>query len=493
MMNSKNLVNVYLKLSFVTLLIGLVYSKSLLSVAQVFLLGGIFLERRFYQSLLKGLRHPFYWILISLFLFHLVGLLWTSDFNYACKDIRIKLPLLVMPLIFCSFRDWLKTEKQTFFLFFGTVVFSYMLFSSLQSLFLRKTLHDVLMLSHIRLSLMIGFAFGIILHYMVIKYQGWRFVIGILLVTSLTFLYLVYLDSFTGFLSFFIVLFIMMLFYAWRLKKIYAISIGVAFVLSMLYFTAQGIVVKNKCYPATGFFEKIESRENGNPVYLNVNTPEVIQAWNERSNRKIINDRDTLFHTLLRYLASRGYPANADGVRRLSESDIHNIEKGLTNYRLAEMNVLQKKFYRFFWEWYAYLGGRQYAGHSIPQRLYLWQKGYEVFKQNWLMGVGTGDVQQVFTMLARTNQIIYADGKILRPHQQFLTIGIQLGVVGILLLAALCIVPLFLAIKEKNILFTIFALLMLVSMMYEDTLETQVGVSLFSIFTSFFLTQKMES
>ena len=38
-------------------------------------------------------------LLVAFYLMHVVGLLWTSDFDYAMKDLRVKLPILVMPLV----------------------------------------------------------------------------------------------------------------------------------------------------------------------------------------------------------------------------------------------------------------------------------------------------------------------------------------------------------------------------------------------------------
>ena len=38
----------------------------------------------------------------SVYLLHLIGLLYTSDYHYASDDLRIKLPLLIFPLIMSS-------------------------------------------------------------------------------------------------------------------------------------------------------------------------------------------------------------------------------------------------------------------------------------------------------------------------------------------------------------------------------------------------------
>ena len=41
-------------------------------------------------------------VMASLYLLHLVGLVYTSDFAYAFKDLRVKLPLLILPVVLSS-------------------------------------------------------------------------------------------------------------------------------------------------------------------------------------------------------------------------------------------------------------------------------------------------------------------------------------------------------------------------------------------------------
>ena len=38
-------------------------------------------------------------VLASLFVLHVLGLLWTQDFDYGLKDLRVKLPLLFLPIV----------------------------------------------------------------------------------------------------------------------------------------------------------------------------------------------------------------------------------------------------------------------------------------------------------------------------------------------------------------------------------------------------------
>lgn len=479
--------DIFLQLLFALLLVGLVYSKFLLSSVQFILVGllGIFPWTR--TAFLTALRQPLFWLLTTLYFFHILGIAWSSDLSYAWKDIRIKLPLLTMPVIFTSYKTWLKQKKDLFLLFFAAIVFTYMLYSSIEAFFLQKPLREILLLSHIRFSLMVSFALAIILYYAHEKFSTKYFILISLISPILSAIYLLNLASFTGYWSFLLVLFLLLIYFFSKKQKKLLLITGISFTLFAIYLLNEAIFVKKTFFPGYSFFRADTPRENGNPIYEKIDPVGIIAAWNKRSVRTISNTTDTLFHTLARYLASKGLPGNASGVYQLTSSDILAVENNVFNHLYPKLNFTQKRLYEIFWEWYAYLYNKQYSGHSFTQRLVLWQEGLTLFKQHWLFGVGTGDIHQQFMLLGQKGKVHFANNKVLRTHQQYLSIAIQLGFLGLLLLILVTVYPLYIAIKQKNILFTIFALLLMISMLYEDTLESQIGVSFFAIFTSFFL------
>lgn len=55
--------------------------------------------KQFIHSFKRAKKQPFFYIALSLFVIHLVGLIYTVNFRYALKDIDIKIPLLLFPLI----------------------------------------------------------------------------------------------------------------------------------------------------------------------------------------------------------------------------------------------------------------------------------------------------------------------------------------------------------------------------------------------------------
>ncbi len=83
-------------------IISLPLSQFALSVGQFVLVGNWLLEMNFKSKIKTFFSNKAAIILVSLYLLHVAGLLYTTDFNYAFKDLRIKLPLLALPIIFAT-------------------------------------------------------------------------------------------------------------------------------------------------------------------------------------------------------------------------------------------------------------------------------------------------------------------------------------------------------------------------------------------------------
>jgi O-antigen ligase len=79
--------------------IGLPLSKAFISIGGITLAVNFLLEGNLKAKFRTLISSPIILLLISVFLMHLVALIWTSDFGHALKDIRIKLPLLLFPII----------------------------------------------------------------------------------------------------------------------------------------------------------------------------------------------------------------------------------------------------------------------------------------------------------------------------------------------------------------------------------------------------------
>jgi len=164
-------------------------------------------------------------IFSSLYLAHLLGLLFTIDFDYALKDLRVKLPLLVLPVIFSVTEslDWKKF--RTLMLFFiaavvvGTLISTFILLSEDVD-----NLRDIsIFISHIRFSLLISIAM-FALAYFITKQAGFKSYMRVIFIFVLGWLgiYLLLSASITGIVVLLIAIFVMALHYTMKKKNIYS-------------------------------------------------------------------------------------------------------------------------------------------------------------------------------------------------------------------------------------------------------------------------------
>jgi hypothetical protein len=134
-----------------------------MSLGQFVMAGGWLMAGKLKGRLHNAIRQPVFWLLTGLFLVHLTGLWNTEDFKYASKDIRVKLPLLLMPLLFAAGPSL--TAEQLRKLFYGLMVG--VLLSTGAGMFARwgwmgepvtNYRQLSIFISHIRLSLLIDVA-----------------------------------------------------------------------------------------------------------------------------------------------------------------------------------------------------------------------------------------------------------------------------------------------------------------------------------------------
>jgi hypothetical protein len=209
------------------MVISLPFSTFGLSVAQFGLLGTWALEGilhgNFKRTLARILSNKPAQVLISFYLLHLLGLLYTTDLDFALKDIRIKLPLLFLPVIFVT-SD--KLRSQNIDLLLGAFIAGVLTatFISLGVLFTRE-INDFRELSpfisHIRLSLNVCLAFFFVLHMAFYAKKPGKTIRIILSVVAIWFLvFLVMIESITGLIIILTASFFLTLHYILRLPKL---------------------------------------------------------------------------------------------------------------------------------------------------------------------------------------------------------------------------------------------------------------------------------
>ena len=130
--------------------VGLTLSPFMMGMSQfwlvlVWLVDGI-VAKDFKQKLSRFWHNKAAVLLVAFYLMHVVGLLWTSDFQYALKDLRVKLPILVMPFVLSSMEPLDRKRFDFVMLIYVLSVFIATQFSFVS--YLRHDYEDVREISH---------------------------------------------------------------------------------------------------------------------------------------------------------------------------------------------------------------------------------------------------------------------------------------------------------------------------------------------------------
>ncbi len=231
--------------------------------------------------------------------------------------------------------------------------------------------------------------------------------------------------------------------------------------------------------------------ENGHYVGLYICEKELYSEWSNRSSFKLdsLDQKGQLLgKTLLRYLNSKNLRKDAEGIKSLNDNEIKDIEGGCANYLYKNDLSLKTRLYKIFFEYNNFEISGTTKGHSVFQRIELWKAALGIIEENFWLGVGTGDM-----VIAYENQLnkMNSDlkGMKIRAHNQYLSIFSAFGVFGFLIFIFSLVYPVFFTKKAFNFLFLVFFIIISLSMLNEDTIESQAGVTLFAFFYSFFISK----
>ncbi len=466
-------------------------------------------------------RKPLF-IFLLLFAIHLVWLFNTTDFAYAFRDIKIKLPLLLLPLVMGTSRTLRENQLKVILLVFTGAIIISSLFSIYHlSVIAWNPMSDVreisVFISHIRLSLLVNIAIFSLIYLLITNTFTWQRPLRNTLWISLAWLilFLFILQSVTGIVIFIITGFLFILrFSPWfgesywyirypllyGLTAVFAAIVVYSAVVAFSFSRGEISPDKLKTYTPSGntYIHHTWNRqmENGNYIWINICEPELEQEWNRRSSleyRGTDHLGNELRYTLIRYLTSLGYDKDAAGVSRLTETDIRNIENGMANHIYQNNRWLYPRIYQIIWEIDSYRKGGNPSGHSLAQRIEYWKTGLDVVSANFWLGTGTGDVDLEYTRHYAERSTLLEPEWQLRAHNQFLTFLISFGIAGFLLAVFSMTAPIFMEKRQSQMLPFIFAIVALLSMITEDTLETQAGATFFAFFYALFIFSRDKS
>ena len=119
---------------------------------------------------------------------------------------------------------------------------------------------------------------------------------------------------------------------------------------------------------------------------------------------------------------------------------------------------------------------------GITARIILWKSALNLFKNNPVLGVGTGDIKD--ELMQEYLKFDFQEGvqKKFNCHNQYLQFAATLGIIGILVFLMIFVIPLKEAYQAKNIVVILFLMLVLGNVFFESMLETNAGLLFFCFF-----------
>ncbi len=453
----------------------------------------------------------------SLLLLHVIGLIYTTDFNYALKDLRTKLPLFILPLFIATGP---RISTQTFYLilacFIGAViggsVYRLILFLNLPVADSRALAAHT---SHIRYSLNAVFAIFILFFFI---YSRGKLNLAqkafLLFLAAWLIFFLVYMNYSTGIMLF---VFISFLFLVFRtvsmkgmlLKTSILAGIVVMLLLPLVYVVSIGYKFLNTDPVDFSKLDRLTPRgnsyyhdtvnfktKNGQWTGLYICDKELRQSWAGRSQFSLDSlDKKKQFrrYTLISYLASKDFRKDSDGVSKLTDEDIRNIENGINRSDYRSLPGFKAQVEDFIAGYQRYMNASDPNSGSMVQRFEYWRTSVLLIRQHPLFGVGTGDLPHAFEEQYSKMHSNLAVQNRLRSHNQYLSITVALGLAGLLWFMIVMFYP---GIKTRafsNYFYLVFWLIFMISMFTEDTIESQEGVTFYVLFTALMLMGREKS
>lgn len=439
---------------------------------------------------------------------HVIALLWTSDFTYATNDLKTKLTLLIIPVVFVLHPLEKRLIRSILFFFLtGVTVTSIVNMLSWHHIIGNKPYSDIRELSlfgsHIRYGILVAMAAGICLISMSRANRLARIAYIILFIWFSYYTYFSQIVS--GVLALITVVLALIFWLIYQKSKGLAfgfLALPLAFfaiaLLSLLRTKQTGDPSKFKTLPVATvnghpYTHNMEPGTfiDGKPVLAFLCEEELRNSW----NRSSVLSYDSLDEkgqpvrfTLMRFLTDLNVRKDSTGFLKLLPADIALIEQGIASREEGEGGL-----------WARWNGVRFQLqnnidpnGHSLLQRLEYWKTAWEIIQKTMLTGVGTGDVQSAFEQQYEIDKSRLLPEYRLRAHNTYLTSWVSFGILGLLTVCWMIGTFIRSSLKHSSPLAFVFILVAASTFLLEDTLETQMGASFFAFFYALYSGEKRE-
>ena len=116
----------------------------------------------------------------------------------------------------------------------------------------------------------------------------------------------------------------------------------------------------------------------------------------------------------------------------------------------------------------------------------------KIIKKNWLIGVGTGDIQNAFDQQYEKDNSVLISSNRLRSHNMYLTVFVTFGVIGLVIFMGFIFYFFKQNFSSDRFFYFVVLAVIVTTFLIEDTIETQLGVSIVSFFVALGLQDNKE-
>lgn len=476
------------------------FSKATTSIGQIILASTWILAWDWKNKWYKIKSAPaIFWLTLAIYALFILGMFNSEDLKYGFKDLKNKLPLLAIPVVyFTGLTLPNKYQKVILILFIvGGIVSSFcgvvMHYNEINTHgFDTRELSPFI--SHIQLNQGLSISVLIIYHFLVNQKSKLKYLLLIPLIWILY--YLSISQSLTALISFAIVGTVIVFYNFYLISKKISIAVLVIGLAFGTYFTFEvykiyqinfkldevSLPLKEETNLGNKYNHNLDDKrtENGNYIGLYIQEYELKKAWEQRSEIAYDSKINTypISETIIRFLTSKNLPKDTEGINSLTIEEIKAIEAGIGNVYYLNHKGIRNRIHRTFWELNKWSTTNYYEASSLVMRFYYWKVGYQIFKKNPWFGVGTGDVKIAFKEQYKLNQSLLPEKYQRRAHNQYLTTFLTLGIFGGTAFFVICFWIGIIGIKTKSALGIGTTLILLFGLLYEDATETQAGITL---------------
>lgn len=507
-------------ISLLCFVVVLPFSQALVSIFGGVVLFTGFIEDSFKNKFDRFKRNKVLLFIPGIFLIYLFSFIVFYKNGNSLYDLQKSLFFLVLPLSFMIGKPLSLIQKRFLFFAFSFAVIVAIIVALLNWFFVKESgdfgVHKISLISHIRFSFQLILVFWFLAIFVQKNYRLLKIIMKVALLFLAFFVlgFLFFQQSLTGIIAFGASVLFYFIYKLFRIKSKYrGVFITILFVVVLIpVFYVIWIVhsfydfekvdkntIDTKTAQGNYYSHDFENLavENGHFTYLYICNEEIETEWNKISNIKfdyVMPSGFPLYTTLYRYLTSKGLRKDAEGIKALTDTDIQNIENGVTNVIFQQKKyTLYPRIYQTVWEYYMYSVTGDPSYQSFSQRIEFTKAAVAIIKDNPWFGVGAGNWKEEFKNTYIKNKSKLKEGLYASSHNQYLNYMVKFGITGFIIIMFFIIFPVVKTRAYNDLLFLMFLVFLFFANFADSNFESHMGSSFFIFFYCLFIIQPNSS